>query len=103
MGGLERPGLRLLALLHAGNFTGYGLVSLERFLFPAFPTGINGKSNKARLNTENERCLVLKADGDSVVAGVGKEFHAINDLVSDFGKALPCVFLWGVCTLNSSH
>src|SRR5215471_4970414 len=79
-----------LAGLQTLNFTPYGFVFLDDFLFPLYPLGMNGESENSRLNTESERCFVLKENGDTVKTCLDVDFHTLNDLALDLRKVLLC-------------
>src|SRR5215472_9517830 len=79
-----------LAGLQTLNFTPYGFVFLDDFLFPLYPLGMNGERENSRLNTESERCFVLKENGDTVKTSLDVDFYALNNLTFDFGKILSC-------------
>jgi len=73
-------------LSRAGNLAVYRLVLLESCFLSICPISQNGERDKARLNDESERGLVLKGDGDFKKLQIGREFDPINDFVPDLRK-----------------
>jgi len=70
--------------LSSRNFAADGFVALDDLLFPINPVRQNREGGNARFNDQSELGVVLKGDGDSEVAQIGREFDAINDFVFEF-------------------